>query len=112
MRAQFSMFENVKDMKQKLLLTFAGREKEFVKRLMLTKNRLYRKLTEAWRSPKKPKIVEDGAVKEVAEKRFVKIPVLTHFERDAGPYITSAVVYAKSVDGMENVSVHRLQVLG
>jgi UbiD family decarboxylase len=41
------------------------------------------------------------------------IPVLTHFERDAGPFITSGVVYAKSLNGeVENISVHRLQVLG
>ena len=41
-----------------------------------------------------------------------KIPVLTHFEKDASPYITSAVIHTKSVDGsVENVSVHRLQVL-
>jgi UbiD family decarboxylase len=51
---------------------------------------------------------------ECREKRvnLSKIPVLTHFERDAGPYITSAVVHSVSVDGdVENLSVHRLQVL-
>jgi UbiD family decarboxylase len=57
-------------------------------------------------------IVKDGAVKEIVEKDLSKVPILTHFERDAGPYITSGVVHAKSVDGtIENVSVHRLQVL-
>jgi len=41
-----------------------------------------------------------------------KIPILTHFENDADPYITSAVIHAKSFDAdIENVSVHRLQVL-
>ena len=41
-----------------------------------------------------------------------KIPILTHFENDADPYITSAVIHAKSFDvDIENVSVHRLQAL-
>jgi len=57
--------------------------------------------------------VKECPVKEVVEKPDLsKIPVLTHFERDAGPYITSAIVSARSSDGkVENVSVHRLQVL-
>jgi UbiD family decarboxylase len=49
---------------------------------------------------------------EATKNDLSKIPILTHFEKDAGPYVTSAVVYARSVDGsVENVSVHRLQVL-
>jgi UbiD family decarboxylase len=41
-----------------------------------------------------------------------KLPILTHFEHDAAPYITSAIVYAHSPDKkIENVSIHRLQVL-
>jgi len=64
-------------------------------------------------SPKPPKIVEEAPVKKVQEPPVLsKIPVLTHFEKDPGAYITSAVISARSVDGVtENVSIHRLQVL-
>ncbi|MEM2280986.1 MAG: UbiD family decarboxylase, partial [Candidatus Bathyarchaeia archaeon] len=81
--------------------------------LNVGQDKLYQKLLEAWRSPKKPRIVEDGPVKEVVEEPdLLRIPVLTHFELDAGPYMTAAVVHAKSLDGsVENVSIHRLQVL-
>jgi len=74
---------------------------------------LYQSLTQAWLSPKTPKTVREGSVKEVTEKpRLSRLPVLTHFEKDAGPYLTSAVISARSPDGkIENVSVHRLQVL-
>jgi UbiD family decarboxylase len=107
------MFENVKNYEARVVANICGTRKRICEALNVDQEGLYRKLTEAWRSPKKPKVVKDGAVKEIAEKDLSKIPVLTHFERDAGPYITSAVVYAKSVDGIvENVSVHRLQVLG
>jgi len=107
------MFDNVKNYEARVVANVCGTRERICEALNVDQEGLYRKLTEAWRSPKKPKVVKDGAVKEVAEKDLSKIPVLTHFERDAGPYITSAVVYAKSVDGMvENVSVHRLQVLG
>jgi UbiD family decarboxylase len=106
------MFENVKDYETKVVANVCGTRKRICAALNVDRDRLYRRLTDAWRSPRKPKIVEDGAVKEIVENDLSKIPVLTHFERDAGPYITSAVVYARSIDGtVENVSVHRLQVL-
>jgi UbiD family decarboxylase len=106
------MFENVKDYETKIVANVCGTRQRICTALNVDRDGLYRRLTEAWRSPRKPKIVEDSAVKEIAENDLSKIPVLTHFERDAGPYITSAVVYARSIDGkVENVSVHRLQVL-
>jgi len=107
------LFEKLKNYETKVVANVCGTRKRISAALDVDQNGLCRKLTDAWRSPTKPKIVGDGAVKEVEERvDLSKIPVLTHFERDAGPYITSAVVYAKSVDGtVENVSVHRLQVL-
>ncbi|MEM1587044.1 MAG: UbiD family decarboxylase [Candidatus Bathyarchaeia archaeon] len=75
--------------------------------------KLYEEIIEAINKPTDPSIVEDSPVKEVIEEpRLSRIPVLKHFERDAGPYITSAIVSARSHDGsVENVSVHRLLVL-
>ncbi|MEM3640318.1 MAG: UbiD family decarboxylase, partial [Candidatus Bathyarchaeia archaeon] len=97
----------------KVVANVCGTRKRICEALGVDQNGLYHKLIEAWRSPRKPKIVEDGVVKEIVEEPDLsKIPVLTHFEKDAGPYITSAIVYAKSVDGkIENVSAHRLQIL-
>jgi UbiD family decarboxylase len=107
------LFEKVKDYETKIVANVCGTRKRICAALNVNHNGLYRKLVEAWRSPKKPKIVGNDTLKEVVKKiDLSKIPILTHFERDAGPYVTSAVVYAKSVDGdVENVSVHRLQVL-
>jgi len=74
---------------------------------------LYKKIIEAMNKPETPKIVSDSPVKEVVEEPDLsKIPVLKHFKQDAGPYITSAIISARSPDGtIENVSVHRLLVL-
>ncbi len=106
------LFENVKGYETKVVTNICGTRKRICDALNISQNELYQRLTEAWRSPRKPKIVEDAAVNEVVENDLSKIPFLRHFEKDAGAYITSAVVYAKSVDGsVENVSVHRLQVL-
>ncbi len=107
------MFENVEATKTKIVANVCGARRRICEALSIKPEGLYQRLLEAWRNPQKPKIVEDGAIKEVIEKPdLLRIPILTHFERDAGPYITSAVVHAKSLDGTtENVSIHRLQLL-
>jgi 2,5-furandicarboxylate decarboxylase 1 len=106
-------FEKVEGTETKIVANVCGTRRRICDALGVDQGQLYNRLLEAWRSPKKPRMVDDGAVKEVVEEPdLLRIPVLTHFERDAGAYITSAVVHAKSLDGtIENVSVHRLQVL-
>jgi len=108
------LFENVKGHASKVVVNVCGTRKRLCQALDVEGDELYGKLTERWRSPKKAKIVAEGPVKESTEKTvdLSKFPILTHFEKDTGPYITSAVVHAKSPDGkVENVSIHRLQVL-
>jgi len=106
-------FEGVKGYKTDIVANVCGTRERICKALGINAEKLYEKLLNALRSPLKPQIVEESVVKEVKEEPDLRnIPVLTHFERDSGPYITSGVVYAKSFDGkIENVSVHRLQVL-
>lgn len=41
-----------------------------------------------------------------------KIPILTHYRRDGGPYITAGVVFARDPKtGVQNASIHRMMVL-
>jgi 2,5-furandicarboxylate decarboxylase 1 len=108
------LFEKVKDYESKVAANVCGTRERLCAALSVGQDGLYGKLTEAWRLPRKPKFAADGPVKDSIEKSvdLLSFPFLTHFEKDAGPYITSAVVHARSVDGkIENVSVHRLQVL-
>jgi 2,5-furandicarboxylate decarboxylase 1 len=111
-KGKILFFENVKNYETKIVANVCGTRKRICTALNVNPDDLYRRLIEAWRFPKKPRIVRDGVIKEVNEKDLSKVPILTHFEKDAGPYVTSGVVHAKSIDGnVENVSVHRLQVL-
>ena len=65
----------------------------------------------------KPELVERGPVKEnilSGEIDLIKtIPVLTHHEKDAGPYFTTGVVISKDPEtGIRGMGIHRLQVKG
>ena len=109
------IFEKVKGKSTKIVANVCATRERICKALNVKRENLYSKLVYAWKNPSKPKIAKDSPVKEVVREdfRLSEIPVLTHFEHDAGPYITSAIVSAKSPDKkVENVSIHRLQVLG
>jgi len=65
----------------------------------------------------KPEIQKFGPVKEVILKEDIDIlkvmPVLTHHEKDAGPYFSSAVTIARDPQtGIRGMGIHRIQVKG
>ena len=65
--------------------------------------------------PLAPEIVPTGPVKEVVKTGNIdlmaELPVMTHYELDGGPYITTGIVFAEdSARGIRNCSYHRLQV--
>jgi len=107
-------FENIEGYKTRVVGNVCGTRSRICMSIKVNIiEELYQKLLGAIARPVYPKIVEDGPVKEIREEvNLLKIPILTHFEHDAGPYITSAVVSARGSDEkIENVSIHRLQVL-
>jgi len=106
-------FGNVKGRETKIVAGACGTRQRLCWALGTNTEALYQRLIEAWRTPKPSKKVRGGPVNEVVERaRLSKLPILTHFEHDAGPYITSAIVSAHSPDKkIQNVSIHRLQVL-
>jgi 2,5-furandicarboxylate decarboxylase 1 len=61
-----------------------------------------------------PRIVDDGPVLDQFVDRDIDLralPMLVHFEQDAAPYFTSAVVLAEDPDrGVGNLSYHRCMI--
>lgn len=106
------LFENPKETDTRIVGGVCGSRHRILKGMGLTTENLYEGIIHATKNPVKCK-VGDGPVKEVVEEGSLKdIPVLTHFEGDPGPYITSGIVYTSVPGGeYENVSFHRLLVL-
>ena len=68
-------------------------------------------------NPVEPQIIDTGAVKEVIKKGtdvdLKALPIVTHCEKDAGPFITAGMVIAQDPEtGMRNVSINRMQLKG
>jgi UbiD family decarboxylase len=55
------------------------------------------------------KIIDDGSL-PMKKPDLNKLPIMHHFPKDAGKYLTSGIVFSR-LDGVENASIHRMQVL-
>jgi UbiD family decarboxylase len=89
-----------------------GNRPRLLKSIGVQADNLYPTLVEVTKNPLRCEI-GDGPVKEVVEEgNLDDIPILTHFEGDPGPYITSGILHTRGPHGEhENVSFHRLLVL-
>ncbi len=56
------------------------------------------------------KVVNKGKLAPVEKPDLSKIPIMHHFPKDAGKYLTSGIVFSR-YDGVENASIHRMLVL-
>lgn len=105
------IFDKISNSTTQIVGGVCGTRNRLNRALSLQQGEFYGRLAKALTDPKKTAIVDDGPVfASIEEPNLRKIPILTHYEKDAGPYITSGAVYAK-VDDLENLSIHRLQVV-
>ena len=70
------------------------------------------KIIEASDNPMKVEKFSDLSEYNTLEVDLDKIPILTHYKRDGGKYITAGVVFARDPEnGIQNASIHRMMVL-
>ncbi len=107
------LFENVQGYSFRIVGGICNSRRKLSLALKVPENKLHDLLIKAIDNPLPPIEVEDAPVKEVSESIDLrKLPILTHYERDAGPYITCGVIIAKDViEGFQNMSFHRMLVL-
>ena len=74
------------------------------------KKAIHARITEALSTLSEPARKQGGALFEKNSSRNLHdLPIVTHFEKDAGPFITSSIVFAKDQEkGNQNQSTHRL----
>lgn len=70
------------------------------------------KIIEASDNPVKVDNFTDFSNYNTSDADLDKLPILTHYKRDGGSYITAGVVFARDFEtGIQNASIHRMMVL-
>ena len=85
-----------------------GTKKRFALAVRSTENNIHEKVISAIKKAKKPKIISSGKFMENKSQNLTSLPIVTHFEKESGPFITSSIVYTKNPEtGKQNSSFHR-----
>ena len=102
------LFENIKESNFSLVANLVGTRKRFALAVGGTENNIHEKVISAIKKAKKPKIISSGKFMENKSKNLFSLPIVTHFEKESGPFITSSIAYAKNPEtGKQNSSFHR-----
>ena len=103
------LFENIKESNFHLVANLVGTRKRFALAVGGTENNIHNKVISAIKKAKPPKIISSGKFMENKSKNIYSMPIVTHFEKESGPFITSSIAYAKNPETRkQNSSFHRL----
>jgi 2,5-furandicarboxylate decarboxylase 1 len=104
------LFENVSGFGMPVVANICSTRDMVALGLGVRKEEIIRKLTESMEKPQEPD-VEPHEYQELPCD-LGKLPVLTYYKEDGGPYIASAIFFAKDKELGINASYHRMMVLG
>ncbi len=111
------LFERVRGYEFPVIANLLSTRKKFALALNTTEERAAEVYSEREVRRVPPKRVETGPVKDVIhlgeEADLRQLPILLHYERNDGPYITMGVLVAKDPrTGLPNLGIYRNKLLG
>ena len=103
------LFENIKESKFRVVSNLVGTKKRFALAVGATEDKIHDKVIHAINHASKPKIVRKGRFMENRSQDLYDLPIITHFEKEPGAFITSSIIYTQNQEtGTQNSSFHRL----
>ncbi len=106
------VFDRIAGFRNKIVANVCSSKRRLAQGMDVRESKLYDVFTSAAASPVQPRISSgyDSEMKE-QDPSLKNLPILTHFPRDPGPYLTSAIVSTRDPEGAENISIHRMLVI-
>jgi UbiD family decarboxylase len=105
------LFDHVKGSTMPVIANVCSTRDLVATGLGIRREKLIAKLADAIDHPKKAHVIDAQGYEEIGAD-LGKLPILTHYPKDPGPYISSGVVAANDKEYGVNFSYHRAQVLG
>ena len=103
------LFEDIRGSRFSLVSNLVGSRKRFALGVGGQPGTIHEKVISAIRHPKSPKTVQSGKFFQNSSRDISVLPVVTHFEKESGPFITSSIVHVRNPEtGKQNSSFHRL----
>lgn len=114
-RGEAVIFDRVKGYKVPVVANLLGTPRRMALAMGVTEKEINAVYLERRDHPVKPRMLTAGPCQEVVIPKGLNIlgaiPALTHFEKDTGPYFTSAFAVAKDPDtGMRGMGLYRVRI--
>jgi len=109
------LFENVRESKgYRVAIGVCGTRALLARAIGVQPGQLLGRVLESIENPKPFRTVDQAPCQEVVEDDvdLRSIPILTHCERDGGPYTTASIAVASDRELGYNASYHRLMLIG
>ena len=106
------IIKNVKGYDLPIISGICNTREKIAKSINCEVSEITQKIIEASDNPIKVDKFTDFSDYNTTKANLDKIPILTHYKRDGGKYITAGVVFARDPEtGIQNASIHRMLVL-
>ena len=103
------LFENIKESDFNLVSNLVGTRKRFAQAIGSNEIKIHEKVISAIKKAKKPTVISSGKFMENKSRNISVMPIVNHFEKESGPFITSSIAYVKNPEtGKQNSSFHRM----
>jgi len=105
------LFDHVKGSTMPVIANICSTRDLVATGLGIRREELIAKLTDAIDHPKKARVIDAQGYQEIGAD-LGKLPILTHYPKDPGPYVTSGIIASNDKEYGVNLSYHRAEVLG
>ena len=109
------LFENIRETKgYRVVAGVCGDRTTLARAIGVDRRKLFEKIIGSIERPKPFRVVGRAPCQEVVEDEvdLRRLPILKHYEKDGGPYVTAGIVVAKDAQYGYNSSFHRLMMIG
>jgi 2,5-furandicarboxylate decarboxylase 1 len=109
------LFTNVEDSKFKVVSNILGTRKRFFYGLKTSSENSkidFSNFANINKENYPVKTSSDAPFYKNSSQNLLDLPIITHFEKDAGPFVTSSIIYVKDEESQsQNSSTHRMLLL-
>lgn len=106
------IIKNIKGFDMPVISGICNTRDKIAKSINCEVSQITEKIIDAMENPIKVDKFTDFSEYDSLDIDLNKIPILTHYKRDGGAYITAGVVFARDPKtGIQNASIHRMMVL-
>ncbi len=110
LESKLIIFEDVKGSSMRIVANLCSTRERFAHALSCKVKDIHARFASALAKPKEPSI-EELKAKNTSNTLSI-LPIVTHFEKDGGAFITSSIIFARDEEhGRQNASVHRMLYL-